>query len=154
MQDVFSRMMWKQVQGIRSLFWQRWTKEYLPTLMRRSRWRKGNPNFNAGELVLLKDDDYTKRGRWPLARITRVLPGRDGVVRVVELKTKDGVYTRPVANLFKLEDNLLNDVRQGGQFVRTVKNEFKIAAYNLFQCRNRCLQFIHTMVHRIRSNMY
>ena len=110
--------------------------------MRRSRWRKGNPNFNAGELVLLKDDDYTKRGRWPLARITRVLPGRDGVVRVVELKTKDGVYTRPVANLFKLEDNLLNDVRQGGQFVRTVKNEFKIAAYNLFQCRNPCLQFI------------
>ena len=65
----------------------------------------------------MKDNDYTKRGRWPLARITGVLPGRDGVVRVVELKTKDGVYTHSVANLFKLEDNLLNDVRQGGQFV-------------------------------------
>ena len=56
-QDVFSRRKWKQVQGIRSKFWARWTKEYLPTLNRRTRWRKRNTNFNAGELVLLKEDE-------------------------------------------------------------------------------------------------
>ena len=92
--------------------------EYLPTLNRRTRWRRRNTNFNAGELVLLKEDEYAKRCKWPLARIIRVIPGRDDVVRVVELKTKDGVYTRPVSSLFKLEDNLEStDVRQGGDNV-------------------------------------
>ena len=116
-QDVFSRRKWKQVQGIRAQFWQRWIKEYLPTLTRRSRgWRKSNPNFNVGELVLMKDDDYTKRSKWPLARILRVLPGRDNIVRVVEIKNKDGVFIRPVTSLLKLEDDVY-DVRQGGENV-------------------------------------
>ena len=46
-----------------------------------------------------------------------MFPGRDDVVRTVEIKTKDGFYTRSVANLFKLEDNLRCDVRQGGEYV-------------------------------------
>ena len=33
------------------------------------------------------------------------MPGADNVVRVVDVKTKNGTYTRPVAKLFKLEDN-------------------------------------------------
>ena len=116
-QDVFSRKKWRQVQGIRSQFWERWTKEYLPALTRRSRWKKSNPNLNVGELVLVKDEEHTKRGKWPLARITQVFPGRDNIVRAVEVKTKDGVYTRPVTSLFKLEDHLLRDIRQGGEYV-------------------------------------
>jgi hypothetical protein len=110
--DVFSRKKWKQVQGIRATFWDRWRREYLPTLSRRPKWRKEKINFQPGELVLLRDDDFTKRNKWPLARITKVLPGRDNVVRVVEIKTKDGEYTRPVAGLYKLEGNM-DDVRQG-----------------------------------------
>ena len=109
--SVFSRKKWKQVQGIRALFWERWQKEYLPTLTRRSRWRKNVRNFEIGELVLLRDDDHAKRDKWPLARITKVMPGRDNVVRVVELKTKDGLYTRPVSTLYKLEDILSEDVQ-------------------------------------------
>ena len=116
-QDVFSRKKWRQVQGIRSRFWERWTKEYLPALTRRSRWKMKNPNVNVGELVLVKDEEYTKRGKWPLARITKVFPGRDDVVCVVKVKTKDGLYTRPVTSLLKLEDNLLCDIRQGGEHV-------------------------------------
>ena len=57
-----------------------------------------------------------KRGKWPLARITKVIPGRDNAVRSVELKTKDGDYTRPVSSLYKLEDNIA-DVRQGAECV-------------------------------------
>ena len=64
----------------------------------------------------MKDDDYTKRSKWPLARILRVLPGRDSIVRVVEIKTKDGVFIRPVTSLLKMEDNVY-DVRQGGENV-------------------------------------
>ena len=72
--------------------------------MKRPCWRNKKPNFEEGELVLVRDD-ASKRGKWPLGRITRVMPGPDGVVRVVEVKTKNGTYTRPVAKLCKLEDH-------------------------------------------------
>ena len=102
--DITSRKKWKQVQALQSAFWARWVKEYLPTLTKRPCWRDRKPNFTVGELVLLQDDD-TKRGKWPLGRITKVMPGADNVVRVVELKTKNGIYTRPATKVFKLEDN-------------------------------------------------
>ena len=72
--------------------------------MKRPCWRDKKPNFQEGELVLIQDDDL-KRRKWPLGRITRVMPGTDNVVRVVDVKTKTGTYTRPVAKLFKLEDH-------------------------------------------------
>ena len=86
------------------MFWSRWVKEYLPTLTRRACWRDRTPNFRVGELVLLQDDDL-KRGRWPLARITKVMPGQDGVVRVIEVKTRNGAYKRPSTKVLKLEDD-------------------------------------------------
>ena len=101
--DITSRKQWKQVQALRSMFWTRWTKEYLPSLTKRPCWRKDIPNLTVGELVLVVDEDL-KRGKWPLARVTRVMPGADGVVRVAEVKTKSGVYTRPTNKLIRLED--------------------------------------------------
>ena len=101
--DITSRKQWKQVQALRAMFWTRWTKEYLPSLTKRPCWRKGIPNLTVGELVLVVDEDL-KRGKWPLARVTRVMPGADGVVRVAEVKTKSGVYTRPMTKLIRLED--------------------------------------------------
>ena len=47
------------------------------------------------------------------------MPGNDDVVRVVEVRTRSGTYTRPVSELYKLEDNGNStvsdgsDVRQG-----------------------------------------
>ena len=102
--DVVSRKKWKQVQALQSTFWIRWVKEYLPTLTKRPCWRDHTPEFKEGELVLLRSDDV-KRGKWPLGRISKTMPGADGVVRVVEVKTKTGYYERPVSKLLKLEDN-------------------------------------------------
>ena len=102
--DITSRKCWRQVQALGVLFWQRWQREYLPTLTQRSTAAVSTPNLQVNELVLVSNDD-TKRGKWPLGRVTRVFPGDDGVVRVVEVKTKDGLYTRPVAKLYRLEDD-------------------------------------------------
>ena len=71
--------------------------------MKRPCWQNTTANFQPGELVMLKDDDAVK-GKWDLARIVKTLPGRDNVVRTVEVKTKDGMYVRPVSKLAKLED--------------------------------------------------
>ena len=118
--DITSRKHWKQVQALRGLFWSRWTKEYLPTLTKRSQWRSNIPNFKVGELVLIQDDDL-KKGKWPLARILNVTPGKDGVVRVVDVRTKTGVYNRPVAKLIRLEED--SDVRQGGEDVTVTHSD-------------------------------
>ncbi len=113
--DITSRKKYKQVQACGAIFWARWTKEYLPTLMKRTKWKGHRPTFKVGELVLLQDDDL-KRRKWPLARITKVISGEDGVVRSVELRARNGVYTRPVIKLYKLEDNDI-DIRQSGEDV-------------------------------------
>ena len=37
--------------------------------------------------------------KWPLARVIDVHPGKDQVVRVVSIKTEQGIYKRPVAKV-------------------------------------------------------
>ena len=112
--DITSRKRWRQVQALADIFWYRWKREYLPELTKRTCWKDKTTNFKVDELVLLKDDDL-RRGKWPLARITKLMPGDDGVVRVVQVRTKDGFYVRPVAKILKLEDN--SEVPQGEGYV-------------------------------------
>ena len=116
--DISSRRKWREVQAISCLFWERWRREYLPKLTKRSRWKQKNVNFRVGELVLLDDDNnkFVRKGKWVFGRITKVLPGDDGIVRVIELRTKEGTYVRPVAKLFKLED----EIPQGEGYVVTM----------------------------------
>ena len=102
--DNFSRRKWRQVQGAAAEFWKRWRTEYLPLLMKRPCWKGTIPNYQSGELVMLKEDNAVK-GKWNLARIVKTLPGRDNVVRTVEIQTKYGKYIRPVSKLAKLEDD-------------------------------------------------
>ena len=116
--DVYSRKKYKQVQALTAHFWKRWKTEYLPTLTTRPRgWRENVVQFKEGDLVLVHDDN-TKRGMWPLARVTKVMPGNDGVVRTVDVRTKTGVYTRPVAKLYQLED-----YSNGGEDVGNLANK-------------------------------
>ena len=46
---------WKHVHLLANEFWQRWTREYLPTLQERQKWLQPKPNFKVGDLVLLAD---------------------------------------------------------------------------------------------------
>ena len=102
--EVSSRRKYRQVQAIANQFWTIWRREYLPQLTKRGRWRTHMENVRVGELVVVVDDDQ-KRGKWPLGRIIEIMDNKDGVVRIVKVKTKDGIYTRPVAKLCRLEDN-------------------------------------------------
>ena len=43
------------------------------------------------------------RGKWPLARVTEVHPGRDGLVRTATVQTEKSVLNRPVQRLQRLE---------------------------------------------------
>lgn len=57
-------------------------------------------NAEVGDLVLLVDE-LLARGQWGMGRVVKVVPGKDGLVRTVEVKT--GVSTslvRPIQKLF------------------------------------------------------
>ena len=115
-QDICSRKRWRQVQLVTQHFWNRWLREYLPTLTKRVKWQKGDIPVKVGDLVLLRDDGV-KRGLWPLGRIERIHPGQDGIIRVVDVRTKSGVYVRPVVKIYPLEIDCINEVPQGGENV-------------------------------------
>ncbi len=112
--DVTSRRKYRQVQALALQFWRRWKREYLPKLTTRSRWREHVPNLRIGQLVLLLDDDKLTKS-YQLARITQVFPGKDDVVRSVEVRTKDGVYSRPAAKICCLEDDIIESPQGGGE---------------------------------------
>ncbi|GFQ68820.1 hypothetical protein TNCT_8091 [Trichonephila clavata] len=80
---------------------QRFRKEYLGELI-----QKQNDNRvrepRVGEMVLIGDDNK-KRLSWPIAKIIELIPGRDGEIRTVRLKTQHGTVIRPVQCIFPLE---------------------------------------------------
>ena len=100
--DLYSRKSWRQSQILSDHFWKRCLREYLPTLQQRQKWLTNQRNLAVDDLVILADENIP-RGQWLLGRVTKVFPGRDGLVRVAEVKTKNNVLKRPIQKLCLLE---------------------------------------------------
>jgi len=89
--ELYSKQ-WRQVQHLANMFWTRWRKEYLPTLLPRRMWQGETRNLKEGDLVLLHCKE-SPRNYWPLAWITKAYVSADGKVRKVDLVTvKDGLF--------------------------------------------------------------
>ena len=88
---------WHLCQALVRHFWKRWSTEYLAGLQRMNKWRTPAPSkISVGDIVVIRADE-TIPGQWPLAKVLQTHPGKDGVVRVVTIKTGRGnVYTSPV----------------------------------------------------------
>ena len=86
-----------------NVFWRRWLREYLPVLQSRQKWLLPKRNLVVGDIVLMVDED-TPRSVWPTARVLKVFPGKDGLVRSVEVKTRNSTLVRPVNKLCLLEE--------------------------------------------------
>ncbi len=99
--DIYRRR-WRHVQLLADHFWRRWVREYLPLLQLRQKWLVSKPNLCEGDIVLIMDEQLPRKA-WPLARITKVFTGRDGLVRSAQVKTQYSVLTRPVHKLCLLE---------------------------------------------------
>ena len=101
--EISSKKRWRQVQVVVDHVWSRWLKEYLPALIGRKKWNLPTHNLIVGDLVSVVDEK-TQRGDWPLAHVRRIFPGKDDTIRVCEVKTKYGLYKKPVAKLALLEE--------------------------------------------------
>ncbi len=95
---------WHLCQGLTQSFWRRWSSEYLSHLRQLTKWRVPTRNFQVGDMVCLHEDGLSPT-KWPLARVTAVHPGKDGLVRVLTIRTPQGIYTRPVTKATLLLPN-------------------------------------------------
>ncbi|XP_073230048.1 uncharacterized protein [Porites lutea] len=110
-EDMLLRKKWRQTQILADHFWRRWLKEYVPALQERQKWHRPRRNVQVGDLVLVVDQDLPREKRH-LARILRVIHGKDGLVRTVEVKTgSSSSLLRPIQTLCLLEEseNLYRD---------------------------------------------
>ena len=96
---VDHRKLFLQTQAYANLIWDRFRKDYLPTLNNRQKWRSAaNENLKEGGLVWLIEE-IDKRGYYSKGRDTETIDGSDGVIESAIVRTNDGVYKRPVVKL-------------------------------------------------------
>ncbi|GFX67811.1 integrase catalytic domain-containing protein [Trichonephila clavipes] len=87
----------------------RFRNEYLGQLIQRQKQHPQSSNIQVGDIVLI-GDDWKKRLQWPLARVIKLIPGKDGLVRTVKLKTQSCTLIRPIQRVFPLEVSV-NDIK-------------------------------------------
>ncbi|XP_039449369.1 uncharacterized protein LOC120428423 [Culex pipiens pallens] len=101
------RDVYKRSQQLAGKMWERWSKEYLPSLNRRPKWFEDRKPLEAGDLVFMVDGKNRKS--WVRGRVEEVFKGSDGRVRQADVRSADvrsadgKVNRRTVANLAVLE---------------------------------------------------
>lgn len=102
----------KHLRQIYQQFWSRWSLEYLNQLQSRQKWLSGDQGIREGSLVLLKEDNLPPL-KWATGRIQKLYPGKDGMVRVADVRTGSGIYRRAITKLCLLP--LDNEVESNNQ---------------------------------------
>ena len=113
---------WAHCQQMTQKFWRRWPTEYLQHLQRAVKWTKKTANYKPGDLVMMTDGNFFQ-AQWTMAKVVKVYPGQDGLVRAADIqvetafipkkyasktelaqliKAKTAVYRRPVHKLVLL----------------------------------------------------
>ena len=108
---------WNLVRHLSADLWQRWNRQYLHSLQQREKWKTQQKNLQPGDIVLLKESDLNRR-HWPLARIIKVHPGQDGLVRVADIFCNGQEYRRPIQKLVLLVPAKEDPASSGGSVSR------------------------------------
>ncbi|XP_018403332.1 PREDICTED: uncharacterized protein LOC108780195 [Cyphomyrmex costatus] len=116
---------WQLIRQKVEHFWKRWTTECLQRYQAISKWHHPSLEIKRGSLVLVVDERYPP-AKWPLARIRQLIPGKDGLTRVVIVRTATATFKRPVTKICVLSINQAegifeNSVPEGGRNVRANK---------------------------------
>ena len=101
-ENISLKCRWQRIRQMTQAFWKRWSNEYLHTLIQRSKWHDNIKNIDVGQVVMITKEN-TSPLSWPIGRVVSVHPSADGIVRVVSLKTNNGIKIRPVNKLIPLK---------------------------------------------------
>ncbi|XP_035221840.1 nuclear pore complex protein Nup205-like [Stegodyphus dumicola] len=107
-------------------------------------------------------DDNRKRLFWPLARITELIPGRDGKIRTVKLKTRHGTVIRPIQRIFPLEiqandRNIIPDKKLGAEESNSsagCEHVVKLMSQQSWLLRILAVELRVTSAHHQRSHVH
>ena len=96
------RHWWKVLQNLMQQIWKRWMREVVARANLASKWFKDAVDLDVGTVLIVADSSLP-RARWSLGRVVATYPGRDGRVRVVDIKVSGKVYKRSVHQLVPLD---------------------------------------------------
>ena len=105
---------------------QRRSKEYLGELRLFAYGRLTDPP-RVGQIVLIVDETR-KRSQWVMGKITKVFPGKDQRIRVVEVCTSRGILLRPIQKLCPLEAEESFDSVESEKLKRATSNSSPLPA--------------------------
>ncbi|XP_062713379.1 uncharacterized protein LOC134290294 [Aedes albopictus] len=89
---------WQRTQDFVQQLWRKWKTQYLSDLHNRTRWSRKRDNIHVGTMVFIKEDNLPPQ-KWRLGRVTEIFPSQDGNVRVVSVRTQDGVFKRGISKI-------------------------------------------------------
>nr|XP_049704894.1 uncharacterized protein LOC126056305 [Helicoverpa armigera] len=92
---------YERIEQMRQNFWKRWSQEYVSELQTRTKWQYNTGTIAPNTLVLIKDDNLPPL-KWRLGRVITTFPGKDGLARVADIKTANGVIRRSYPRLCPL----------------------------------------------------
>ncbi|XP_075163153.1 uncharacterized protein LOC142235779 [Haematobia irritans] len=92
---------WKRISAVHTVFWRRWSKEYLTLMQVRMKWHTKEKSVSVGTLVVISEDNLPPT-YWMLGRVVETHSGADGLIRVVTLRTKRGILKRGINRICPL----------------------------------------------------
>ncbi|XP_015124378.1 uncharacterized protein LOC107046300 [Diachasma alloeum] len=95
---------WQLIQQRLQYFWKQWSTGYLQQLQSISKWHHPSNDIRIGSVFLLSDERFPP-AKWPLARVTALHPGKDGLSRVVTIRTATTTLIRPIFKLVPLPNS-------------------------------------------------
>ena len=100
--DAFSKSE-KRIRVKRDHIWKRWMSEYLQALGERHEIKKGGDEFpEVGEIVLLQSE-AKNRCEWKKGSVTKLIKGKDNIIRGVKLQVGKNEWERPVQAVCPME---------------------------------------------------
>ena len=122
--DLHRKKQWRISQKLADNFWTRWLREYLPTLTRRTKWTQPSRPVKIGDVVIVVDATLS-RNVWPRGIVKRLHPGKDGIIRVVDVETNMGTFRRPVSKICILDVHKVDGIgsTDGGENVPDQTND-------------------------------
>lgn len=89
---------WEKTVGIKQAFWRKWSRDYLQTLQEKHKWTTEHPGPKIDDLVLLVDDNLAPL-KWKTGKVVKCHCGKDGKIRVVDVETDNGTFTRGITEV-------------------------------------------------------
>ena len=101
-QRVSDRYRLDFIQQVVQSFWKKWTRDYFPGLIVRSKWHVEKRNVRRGDVVLIQDSNPV-RGNWKIGIVTEVHPSQDNKVRRVTVSYKNQHQSETPARYTSIE---------------------------------------------------